>query len=521
MNRAALLLCTALIPSTALADVTPRDVWQNWQAYFAAMGGTLQAELTEEGSTLTAKGFAAEFNLPMGFGQAQMTMGDLVMQDNGDGTVTMIWPDALPVTGALSLTAPEMTGDASFDITLNAEGNKMLAKGQPGDIEYSWNIPSYDMVFNDFSLSGDFLQAPELAAMGEFTITAAMKVADNVGTMRITEGDLVTVAMDGGYGAISFDFAMDTGAGLTGTLTGSGDSGRSVAELALPAGGTALTELPAALRAGLRAAFKVETTGDKSFEEMRQGDEVLYYTRESMGRSDFSLTLGQDGVALKGTVQDHHVESTGDMEFRLPFAVTLDTAEWSGRVAMPLLQADAAQDAALVLRGTDVKPSEDLWALIDPAATLPREPVQLNIDLAARISPVVDLLNFPALEELDRTGEMPVRLDALDIAALDISAAGAAIAGAGGFTFDNTDLTSFEGMPAPTGVVDFTLNGINTLIDQLIALGVLSNEDAMGGRMMLGMFARPVEGGGEDALTSKIEIDGESGQILANGQRLK
>ncbi|WP_405117314.1 hypothetical protein [Phaeobacter sp. BS23] len=49
-------------------------------------------------------------------------------------------------------------------------------------------------------------------------------------------------------------------------------------------------------------------------------------------------------------------------------------------------------------------------------------------------------------------------------------------------------------------------------------MGLVSDSDAMGARMMMGMLAVP--GDGEDTLTSKIEVT-EDGQIKANGQRIK
>ena len=49
-------------------------------------------------------------------------------------------------------------------------------------------------------------------------------------------------------------------------------------------------------------------------------------------------------------------------------------------------------------------------------------------------------------------------------------------------------------------------------------MGLLPEDQAMGARMMMGMFA--VTGQGEDTLTSKIEVTGD-GQVKANGQRLR
>ena len=52
----------------------------------------------------------------------------------------------------------------------------------------------------------------------------------------------------------------------------------------------------------------------------------------------------------------------------------------------------------------------------------------------------------------------------------------------------------------------------------LIGMGLLSDSDAMGARMMMGLMAVPGEE--PDTLNSKIEFT-EDGQILANGQRIK
>ncbi len=58
---------------------------------------------------------------------------------------------------------------------------------------------------------------------------------------------------------------------------------------------------------------------------------------------------------------------------------------------------------------------------------------------------------------------------------------------------------------------------MNQLIDNLIAMGVLPDDQAMGFRMMLGMFTRP--GAGGDQVTSLIEF--RDGGIFANGQPLQ
>ena len=66
--------------------------------------------------------------------------------------------------------------------------------------------------------------------------------------------------------------------------------------------------------------------------------------------------------------------------------------------------------------------------------------------------------------------------------------------------------------------MNLALSGGNTLLDTLVGMGLLPEEQAMGARLMSGLFARP--GDGPDTLVSTIEMK-EDGSILANGQRIK
>ena len=73
------------------------------------------------------------------------------------------------------------------------------------------------------------------------------------------------------------------------------------------------------------------------------------------------------------------------------------------------------------------------------------------------------------------------------------------------------------GCPGPNGLITVGIKGVNKLVENLIALGILTEDDAMGFRMGLAMFARP--GAGPDELTSEIEF--KDGGLFANGQQLQ
>ena len=121
-------------------------------------------------------------------------------------------------------------------------------------------------------------------------------------------------------------------------------------------------------------------------------------------------------------------------------------------------------------------------------------------------------MDLPALIASEETGVPYIpALESLNITELGLKVAGAALDGTGAFTFDNS-----MGMPMPLGEANITITGANKLIDGLIATGLLPEQDAMGARMMMGMFMVP---SGDDTLTSKIEAK-EGMQILVNGQPL-
>lgn len=65
--------------------------------------------------------------------------------------------------------------------------------------------------------------------------------------------------------------------------------------------------------------------------------------------------------------------------------------------------------------------------------------------------------------------------------------------------------------------MELKLVGGNTLLDKLVAMGLIGEEEAMGARMMVAMFAKAVEG--EDTLTSVLEFKDK--HFYANGQQLQ
>ena len=60
----------------------------------------------------------------------------------------------------------------------------------------------------------------------------------------------------------------------------------------------------------------------------------------------------------------------------------------------------------------------------------------------------------------------------------EVSTVIAELTAQGNFTFDNSDLTTFAGIPAPTGKIDVKATGVNALLDTLVAMGLVPQDQA-------------------------------------------
>ena len=225
-----------------------------------------------------------------------------------------------------------------------------------------------------------------------------------------------------------------------------------------------------------------------------------------MGSNGMSYNVGQKNLAVSALVHD------------VPLPITLIMAESKFNLAMPLRESDEEQDFAFGFTMGNFTVSDMLWSMFDPAANLPGNPATFAVDLSGKAKALFDFFDPAQAAALESSGATPGELNALSLNSIVIDAVGARFTAAGDFTFDNTDLVSFNGMPRPTGGIDLKLVGGNGLLDNLVNMGILPEQEAMGARMMMGLFARA--GTEPDSVTSKIEIH-DAGHILANGQRIQ
>jgi hypothetical protein len=182
-------------------------------------------------------------------------------------------------------------------------------------------------------------------------------------------------------------------------------------------------------------------------------------------------------------------------------------------LTMPMTASDVPGDARLRVEATALTVSNGVWNMFDPGEILPRDPATLLVDLSGKLRLFADLYDEQAMGN-----DVPGEFTEVSIDALTLSALGAELTGSGTFTVDNAATGFIPDAPKLVGVLDLALSGADALLQNLTAIGILTPEDVMGARMMMGMMARP--GPTPDSLVSKIELTPQGG-LIANGLQLQ
>lgn len=492
-------LALVFLASSASADVTPQEVWASWQEMMTSAGQELTVGNTaDSGSTVEVTDVVIAYKDQMG-GSASVSFDKLVFADNGDGTVTVTLPDSYP----LQMAFPQQEdGPGSLKLTVNQPGATVVAGGSATETSYDLTAPQVQMVLDEVTDE----EGKVLDTKADLTMTEVS------GAYRMTKSGEV-LGLDTSFAAKSAVLKM------SGTGGDEGGSGSFVVDFADLSGATKGNFLSAEMMADMAAALNAGFTMDTSlnFGAMTmtaditeaQGPTKLAANATGGG---FELAMNKDqltyGTALNGakfTVQGADI----------PFPqVDLAFAESAFKVVMPVSRSDVAQDFSFLTKVVDLTVSEDVWGLFDPAALLARDPATFIVDLKGKGYWEQDLMD-PALQM--EGAQPPGKLESLDLTQVLAKAAGAEVSASGGFTLDNSDLQTFGGVPRPDGKLTVNIKGVTKLVDNLIALGVLTEDDAMGFRMALAMFAKP--GAGPDELVSEVEF--KDGGVFANGMQLQ
>jgi Uncharacterized protein conserved in bacteria (DUF2125) len=498
---AAVLL--AFSSQSALADLTAKDVWSDWQAYISDMGYEISGTEMMSGNTLKISDLGYSINVPEENVTISVTANEVSLTENGDGTVNITIPDTQMLT--INVDAADVE---DVEVKLNYGQSELVtvASGNPGNVTYVYSAASVDLSLASVKIDGMMLP-------GNF-VQMSFSLKTIAGSMAMTSGGRRTSASTLTAGTFDYDIDVsDTDRDGTFQMSGTSENLSVDSNFTIPAVVDS-SNIRAMMNGGMAFAGKFNF-GPGSYSLKGSEDGQDFSADGSSQGGIFQASLDKSNLKYNFNINDM---STAIISNELPFPVSFAAAKYGLNLIMPLDNTTDLQDFAAALTLQDFTMADILWSIFDPSGALPRDPATILVDLKGKARSLVDIF-APNIEEIMMSADTPpAELHALTLNNLLVSAAGAELSGKGDFTFDNTDLETYDGMPAPAGTLDLKLVGINGLMDKLVAMGLIGDQEVMGARMGMGMLA--VAGDGEDTLISNIEMTPD-GKILANGQRIK
>jgi hypothetical protein len=494
-------LATLFLASGAWSQVTPEDVWANWQAQYLPIRAVSAARVTREGDTLVVSGLSIKVDQEGVI--VDTTIETVSFRDQGDGTVGITMSESYPIALTLPSDDPESLGPAQVGLVVTHPGLSMVASGSATEPAYAFDAPTLGIRLD--SLQG----VPADAAQ----TTAEMALTALKGTYAMAAaGDLTSLRSEFTLG------------GLTANMTGKDDETQgdvrvavSMADLAGSTNGNlmdvaAMENMAKALAAGFATDGRFTygaTTMDLDVTEAGKPTKIV--ANATGGGFSFGIDAQQMAYGATGTGVNMTF-SGGDIPFP---EVKLSYADSALEFVSPVSTSDTPQDFRALFKIIDLAVSDEIWGIFDPTGQLPRDPATVIVDAKGTARLTTDMMDEAAMAALGEAA--PGELNSVDLTELRARIAGAELSGTGAMTFDNTDLATFGGFPAPTGTIDLMLTGGNTLLDKLVAMGIVPEEEAMGYRMMVSMFANTAAD--SDTLTSQIEFKDKG--IFVNGQQMQ
>ncbi len=496
-------LAYAVATQGASADVTANDVWADWQAYLGGMGYEVTGDQSTSGNVTTISNMIVAMVLPDTEGQFNMAVPEMTLTENGDGTVNISFPESFPMT---------ISGDAegdpfSADLLYTHDALEMVVSGTPENMTYDYTANSLNLALDSMEFDGEAVSKDVFALnvqMNEIAGSSEMKIGENR-----------DIAQKFTAGSLTYDVAFDE--------PDSEDDGRIKGNLAdLTFEGDTIIP-PGFDVANVQDIYGAGFAASGTFTYGAGSTEVAG-TAEGEA---FSLSSESEGGKFIGSIDAERlvydlVQNSSKLAVTtadLPFPIEIAMANAGLKFEFPVQASEEIQPFGFGMNLTDFTMSDILWSMFDPAGALPRDPATIALDATGTAKVLVDFMDPEAVEELETSDDaVPGELHTLKINELLVSLVGAELTGDGDFKFDNSNTEAFDGLPAPSGIANLKLVGANALLDTLIGMGFVSENDALGARMMMGLMAVPGEE--PDTLNSKIEFT-EDGQILANGQRIK
>ncbi|WP_417268332.1 hypothetical protein [Celeribacter baekdonensis] len=502
---ATFLSTTCLIGVPVFADVTPEEVWENYQSMMTSMGMDITAEESREGDTLVVRNMVYGMDIPNPTGPitSTSTVPEIRFQALSGGKVGIEYAapitsiSRVPANPVLDMPGYETRVDMSFggvtevsgvknDMRYTMDGSSMTMKSVPAMVEGVALQPGVDMSIE--GIVGSYTVLRDGDAMSSDMDFTAARMTYGFEPFE-TEGTTVEMATSAtdlrGSGTMSFSGAK--GADTFATIIGE-------------------SSMDIELSSGPSTAM-IKVSGDEA-----GGDMELTSTS---GTTTLNFTLGGGAAGYKINAKDMLVSVAGA---QIPGQqVQFGLGSMTTGVLFPLKAADAPQAYELEIGLEELALPDLAWMIADPTNQLPHDPATLKLHFAGTLTNKMDLFDLKALENMGPNSPSPMAVNTVEIPEIFLSLAGATIAGTGAGKFLDKEPAVPGGMPPFAGTMSLNLKGVTDLINKLTASGILPQDQSMMAQMMLGMFTLPGDQEGE--LVSDLEMT-EDGAILANGQPL-
>lgn len=484
----------SFLAGAAVADISAGDVWARWQEQLSIYGESEMTigGVTQSGNSLTVSGI--ELRAQEDGGASSVRIPQIVFVERGDGTVTITLPPQIMI----GFTQDDALGENQIDMALQSVNASILVSGTPDAMVY------------DFAADRITLSASEIVENGKVIPADILVNANGLsGQSRQSSGEMRDLSTTFTARSVDLLIGIDDGSSRI-DLSGSTASVSATSEARLPAGTSGSVQDLREFGGYLRASYE---SGAGTFVLAVKEDGASTNIVVGSAGNRLDMTIAAESISMGSQSADVTIGLSGDT---MPFPIALSAKSLGQSFTFPVLSTDQPMPMGMTLDVGDLSLDDQIWSMLDPFGAVPHEPLTLKytIEGTARLRHDLDATNFD-----DRIGEAenPFELHSANISGLVLAFAGASLTGEGAFTFDNSDTMTFPGMPRPQGRARIEAIGINTMFDRLATVGLLPEEQLMGFRMMLGMFADVV---GDDHLASEIEIT-PAGQILLNGQRLR
>lgn len=537
LTSSALALAAMTMP--ALADVTPEQVWQSWVDYYQSMGYSVtEGKRDKAGETLTL----SDVTIVTGTedNQVSISIPQVALNTAGDGSVRTVFADQM--TGLANGT--DVDGKAyELPFAIALPGNEITTSGAPEDMTHAFDYPVMDFTLT--TITNDGKERPLPIKVG---------VADSTGTVHVVAGAPAKYDYAMKSGKISFSGDVDGEDGENVKFDGNLTDAEITGDMAIPQGAKIEEDMNAALKAGLALSGVLKSgalTGTFEFSGTDEEGQPSSGTGKYDGKGfDLSYALSQDGLGYQVSTDAASFElSASDMPFPISYAVESGGFD----MQLPVMKSDQPQPFKFAYSLAGLTLGDAIWNLFDAGAQLPRDPASVDLDVTGNMKVVKDIFDPATMQpagdetkapadatddataegvdpdapadEAEAMAEMGAEADAIEDASpfepvdMTINQFALSMLGAKLHAEGALKAPASGDMTAPVGEINATYEGLNGLIDKLGTMGLIPEDQIMGVRMMLAMFAKPVAEG-TDKLETRLEFK-EDGSIFANGQQIK